>query len=128
MKRLVLILCSAFSINGFAQIPVLSSSNTSSVGDTVIMVGVDSTQAQTIQHGPGGASQTWTIPALTKKDSTVNAIVTVASTPYASDFPTANYASHPIPDVSNEYDYNLNNSSGGFEIGQETSGTKTVYY
>lgn len=91
MKNFLLSLSIIFLIGNTAfAVPTLTQANTApSIGDVMIMFAADTS----VQEGSSGASVTWTFNSLAiTANTSVSTCVPVASTPYASDFPTANIA------------------------------------
>lgn len=118
-----LIVASLIAITSYAQ-PSYTIKSLPSIGDSTTTINVDSTQAASLSPGSAGANQIWNYPVLTKKDSSRKSVVNPGSTPFASDYPTANIC---IRDTTNGYSYQNNQSNGTYYLGQEKGSTKTIY-
>jgi hypothetical protein len=126
MKIKLLLVCAVAGNCAIAQIPVLTKNNLMSVGDTLNLITVDSVQAKTIVPGLSGANKSWVFPALVAQDSGLTIRMNPASTPFFTDFPSANYADYQS--ASDMYDYyNYQTNVGGSYLGFEQPGVKDFY-
>jgi hypothetical protein len=85
--------------------PTLTSSFNPVVGDVFSSAYVDTAS---LPQGPSGANQTWDFSSLTSAGTFSSNVVTVASTPYASSYPSATIATS---DGNGGYGYASTNST-----------------
>jgi hypothetical protein len=88
MKKLLLIVISAFSINAFAQPIISNGSNIPAPGFSAPL----SMATPTSGVGSAGTNQTWDFSLLSFTSLGTMNVITPSSSPIGSSFPTANFA------------------------------------
>ncbi|MFI5220472.1 MAG: T9SS type A sorting domain-containing protein [Bacteroidia bacterium] len=107
MKKILLSLLSVAVISLNAQ-PTLTSANEATIGTSFTYNYVDPTG---VQPGNSGASQTWNFASVTPNGTTsVHNYISVASTPYAANFPGTNLVQQVI-DTATVYLYHTTSVS-----------------
>lgn len=107
MKKILLSLLVPATISLQAQ-PTLTSANEATIGTSFTYNYVDPTG---VQPGNSGASQTWNFASVTPNGTTsVHNYVSVASTPYAANFPGTNLVQQVI-DTATVYLYHTTSAS-----------------
>ncbi len=73
----------------------------------------------TVNVGPSGANQTWTVSQVDAPHTGTNAVVQPNTTPFAGDFPTATHAYHSMDEegVGNGYSFTRITADGAYALG-----------
>jgi hypothetical protein len=131
MKKIYSLLTSLFiTLSAAYAQPTFTSANWPAIGTSVSSIPVDATP---LTEGSAGANQTWSYPGIIGTGpANVSYLVTAASTPFAADFPTANYAvESPTTTGGTGYGYYSINSSYGDLLGiglSSVNGTFPIVY
>jgi hypothetical protein len=120
--RTVMTLACATLVGTLQAQPTLTGAQMGGVGTTVTTQAADTTG---VTPGPGGAGVTWDFSGLVDDGSSATStVLSPGSTPYAANFPTANYASQG---VSGNYGYFLVNQTTVEMHGMQGPATYLIY-
>lgn len=109
-----------------AQSPVINATNSNPViGESFTLELLDSASLSTFTNSPSGANQSWNFTTLSSSVSETIDVVSVASTPYAADFPTSTICLYY--NSQQAFDYYVANNGEFARSGAVTGGQAIPY-